>query len=349
MSAPSTTDNRLAFAILGPLRVTDAGVPVVLGGRQQRAILARLAVAGASGVSLEQLADMLWGERPPGGFATTIQTYIFHLRKVLEPERGRGAPGRVLVTENGRYRLTIPPEALDVTTFRRTVDAGQRLLADGESAAAAAEIQQALALWRGEVLEDLAEYEFVAPLAARLNEERQAALESLIDCELALGEHAAVIGELDELIAQHPLREQLHQRRVLALYRSGRQSEALTSYDRLRRQLRDELGVDPNESLQHLHQQMLTHDPALDWHPTPAADELDVASAVGAGSQRRRGWYRRRRLVLGGCAAVLAGIVAGTSAVIVSQAPRSSLKTLPPTASGGSLPTAVCTTPSRSV
>ena len=287
MSAPSTTDNRLALAILGPLRVTNAGVSVALGGRQQRAILARLAVAGASGVSLEQFADMLWGERPPGGFATTIQTYIFHLRKLLEPERGRGAPGRVLVTENGRYRLPLPPDALDVTAFRHTVDAGRRLLADGEPAAGAAEMQKALALWRGEVLEDLADYEFVAPLASRLNEERLAAVEGQIDCELALGHHVAAIGELDELIARHPLREQLHQRRMLALYRSGRQSEALTSYDQLRRQLRDELGVDPGEPVQRLHQQVLTHDPALDLQPPPDSDRPAPAVAPDPPHRRR--------------------------------------------------------------
>ena len=168
MSAPSTADNRLAFAILGPLRVTNAGVSVALGGRQQRAILARLVVAGTTGASVDQLADMLWGERPPSGFATTIQTYVFHLRKALEPERGRGAPGQVLLTENGRYRLAIPPDAVDVEQFERATDAGERLLAGGEPAAAAAELRRGLALWRGDVLADLADYDFVAPVAARL-------------------------------------------------------------------------------------------------------------------------------------------------------------------------------------
>ena len=131
MSAPSTTDNRLAFAILGPLRVTDAGVPVALGGRQQRAILARLAVAGASGVSLEQLADMLWGERPPGGFATTSRPTSSICAKSLNPTEAAALPAAVLVTENGRYRLTILPHGsrrhhLPAHRQHRTAIAGQR-------------------------------------------------------------------------------------------------------------------------------------------------------------------------------------------------------------------------------
>src|SRR6266550_3523708 len=136
MSAPSPTENRRAFAVLGSLRVTRAGAGVARGGRQQRAILARPLVAGAAGVSVEQLADMLWGERPPSGFVTTIQTYVFHLRKLLEPERGRGTPGAVLVTENGRYRLAVAPDAVDVALFKRATDAGQQLLAAGDAASA---------------------------------------------------------------------------------------------------------------------------------------------------------------------------------------------------------------------
>jgi WD40 repeat protein/DNA-binding SARP family transcriptional activator len=268
MSAPSTTGNRFGFAILGPLRVTDRDDAVPLGGRQQRAVLARLIIAGASGASMEQLADMLWGDHLPNGYATTIQTYISHLRKLLEPGRGRGAPGRVLVTEHGRYRLAVPAESVDAVLFERGAEAGARLLAAGDAEAAAAELRGGLALWRGEVLADLADYEFVAPVAARLNERRLAAIEAEIDCRLLLGRHASVISELDELIAQHPLREQLYRRRILALYRSGRQSDALTSYNLLRRQLHDELGVDPSAPLRQLYQQVLTHDPALE----PIAD-----------------------------------------------------------------------------
>jgi YVTN family beta-propeller protein len=345
MSAPSTTDNRLAFAILGPLRVTRSGAAVALGGRQQRAILARLLVAGAAGVSVDQLADMLWSGRAPSGFVTTIQTYVFHLRKLLEPERGRGTPGAVLVTENGRYRLAVAPDAVDVGLFKRAADAGQQLLAAGNAASAATELRRGLGLWRGEVLADLADFEFVAPFAARLNEQRLVAIEAAIDCELLAGHHAAVIGELDELIAQHPLREQLYERRMLALYRAGRQAEALNSFDRLRGQLRDELGVDPGEPLQRLQRQVLTHDPALDVHPAAATDQSDAGVTPSPtlvtdsepGSDRqppRRPRYRQRRWVIGSCAVILAAAVAATTAVVVSQTQRSSLRTLPPSSVG---------------
>jgi len=330
MSAPSTTEHAPAFAILGPLRVTRAGAVVALGGRQQRAILARLLVAGAAGASVDQLADMLWGERPPSGFVTTIHTYVFHLRKLLEPERGRGTPGETLVTENGRYRLAVPPDAVDVEQFKRATDVGQQLLAAGDAASAASELRRGLALWRGDVLSDLADFEFVAPFAARLDELRLAALEAAIDCELLAGHHAAVIGELDELIAEHPLREQLYERQVLALYRAGRQSEALNSFERLRHELRDELGVDPGEPVQRLHQQVLTHDPALDMQLP--ADRDRPAPAVAPDPQHRRRLSRRRLMVT--CAVAFAGAVAGTAAVVISQTPRSSLRTLPPNSVG---------------
>jgi YVTN family beta-propeller protein len=355
MSAPSPTNSRLAFAILGPLRVTNAGAAVALGGRQQRAVLARLLVAGAAGASVEQLADMLWSERPPSGFVTTIQTYVFHLRKLLEPERSRGTPGEVLVTENGRYRLAIPSDATDVVLFKRAVEAGQQQLAAGEVAAAATEMRRGLALWRGEVLADLADLEFVAPFAARLNEQRLAAIEAVFDCELVAGHHAAVIGDLDELIALHPLREQLYERRMLALYRAGRQSEALNSFDQLRGQLRDELGVDPGEPVQRLQRQVLAHDPSLDVRPVPSTDDVAVSAPLLTDTEPRsdnrpdrRPWYRQRRWVIGSCAVVVASAVAATSAVVLSQTPRSSLRTFPPNsvgviASNGSLHDAVAT------
>jgi len=277
-------------------------------------------------------------------FVTTIQTYVFHLRKLLEPERGRGTPGEVLVTENGRYRLAIPPDAVDVVLFKRAADAGQQLLAAGNAASAATELRRGLGLWRGEVLADLGDFEFVAPFAARLNEQRLAAIEAAIDCELLAGHHAAVIGELDELIAQHPLREQLYERRMLALYRAGRQSEALNTFDQLRGQLRDELGVDPGEPLQRLQQQVLTHDPTLDMPLAPDSDRpaAPVAAAVTPVPPDRRRLTRRRLIV--SSAVVVAGAVAGTTAVVVSQTPGSSLRALPPNSVGVIVVTAACAT-----
>jgi ABC-type transport system substrate-binding protein/DNA-binding SARP family transcriptional activator len=267
MSTPSTTGTDLALAILGPLRVTSADAELVLGGRQQRAILARLLVAGDGGASIDQLADMLWGGHPPDGAVTTIQTYVFHLRKLLEPERRRGAPAQILTTEHGRYRLTVPLETVDAVLFERATDGGEALVAAGAADAAAVDLRRGLALWRGEVLADLADFEFVAPVAARLNERRLVAQETLIDCELALGRPHAAVRESEAPAIQYPLREQLQQRRMLSLYRVGRQSDALACYEDLRHRLREELGIDPSAPVQRLHQQILTHDPSLDWQP----------------------------------------------------------------------------------
>ena len=274
MAAPSTTDTRLAFAILGALRVTNSDAEIDLGGRQQRAVLARLIVNGASGASLEQLANMLWGDRTPRGFVTTIHTYLFHLRKILEPDRRRGARAGVIVTEHRRYRLVLASEALDMTVFERAVEQGERLFSAGMSDVATTELERGLALWRGEVLADLSDYGFVSPLAARLNDRRLTALEALADCQLELGHAASAAASLVELIGQHPLHEQLHQRYMLSLYRLGRQSEALACYDELRRRLRDQLGIDPSPPLQLLHQQVLAHDRALDLQTPGAGAQL---------------------------------------------------------------------------
>jgi DNA-binding SARP family transcriptional activator len=199
------------------------GVAVPLGGRQQRAVLARLLLADGGGLSVDQLADALWGERVPAGAASTIQTYVFHLRQALEPDRERGGRGRMVITDNGRYRLAVPVGALDATSFERHLVAGHRLLADGSPADALTELDQALDLWRGDVLADLADYDFVQPAATRLADKRLAALEAKFDAELALGRHADVLAELNEVVARYPLNEQLQRQRMLDLppFREG--------------------------------------------------------------------------------------------------------------------------------
>ena len=155
------------FCVLGPLHVRRAGLPVSLGGRQQRAVLARLLMEPKRAVSVEQLADALWGERTPAGAVTTIQTYVSHLRDVLEPSRPRGSPPRVLVTEQRGYRLDVATGSIDSEQFELAVASGRAMLEKGRHEAASVQLRDALALWRGEVLEDLAEYDFVRELAAR--------------------------------------------------------------------------------------------------------------------------------------------------------------------------------------
>ena len=343
VEAEEAASNRgYAFGVLGPLRVTHGDVPLPLGGRQQRAVLARMLLADGAGLTVDQLADALWGEDVPVGAASTIQTYVFHLRQVLEPDRGRGAPGQVVVTENGRYRLTIASDTLDSVLFERGVDGGERLLADGAPADAATELDRALALWRGDILADLADYEFVTPMATRLADRRKAAVEAKLDAELALGRHASVLGQLSELVDHDPLNERLQYQRILALYRCGRPSDALAAYDQLRHHLADELGVDPSPPLQQLHQQVLAHDPALAWNPPspPLAEaavtpepERQPQPAPASRPRRRRPWLRTRWLVIGVILAVVAaaGIVA---AVVLTNQPKHTLAALPPNSIG---------------
>src|SRR5262249_12121042 len=150
------------------------------------------------------------GESVPNGYAATLQTYVFHLREVLEPDRGRGAPGQLLLTRPGGYALRADGATVDAAEFERLAAAGNEALAQGDYRRASERRGQALGLWRGEVLADLAGYHFVSSLAARLDELRLTALEDRIDADLALGRHPALVAELDHLVDRHPLRERLH-------------------------------------------------------------------------------------------------------------------------------------------
>jgi YVTN family beta-propeller protein len=284
-----TTENsggeqRLEFAILGPLEVVRGGARLRLGGRQQRAILGLLLCEAGRVVSTGRLADALWGEQLPAGYLTTVQTYVFHLRELLEPGRERGAPGQVLVSEpGGGYRLHVAKGRLDAKLFEELLAQGTAALEGGDSAQALGLFDRALGLWRGEVLGDLADFAFVAPVAGRLQELRLAAMESRMEAELALGHHGAAVAELDLLVVEHPLRERLHAERILALYRSGRQSDALGAYRALRSLLHEELGIEPSPPLHELHRAVLAQDPVLAWHPTttPAGAPGDGHEAGG--------------------------------------------------------------------
>ena len=231
--------------------------------------------------------------------------------------------------------------------FEQHLAAGQRHLAAGSPADAVTELDHALALWRGEVLADLADYDFVQPEATRLADKRMAALEAKFTAELTLGRHADVVGELDKLVARFPLNEQLQRQRIIALYRCGRPSDALAAYDHLRRQLADELGADPSPPLQQLHQQLLTHDPALAWHSTdehasvaalPAAPSAEATpDTVRFGPQRiatptrprKRRWSRSRWLILAVVLVVVAA-GAGITVIIVNHQPMHTLASIPP-------------------
>ena len=310
------------FGILGPLEVSRAGRAVPLGGPRQRAVLALLLLETNRVVSLDRLAEDIWGGHPPEGWVTTVQIYVSHLRRALEPARARGAAGEVLVTRGRGYLLRVDGEQLDATRFQDGFTAGRAALEAGRYAEAAGTLRQALGLWRGQVLTDLADYAFTRPEAARLEELRLAATEARIDADLALGRHDALTAELEQLAAEYPLRERLHGQLILALYRCGRQADALAAYRRVRDLLAGELGIDPGEPLQRLHASVLAHDPALDWRgdrPVPAGDHAGAPVAARPGPPGRRavagrgeadGARRRaRRLLAVGAALAVAAAV----------------------------------------
>ena len=315
------------FGILGPLDVTRSGCVLPLGGPRQRAVLALLLLEANQVVSMDRLAEDIWDGHPPEGWATTLQTYVFHLRQALDPGRARGAAGDVLVTRGRGYLLRVSREHLDAAVFQDGFTAGRVALDAGRYAEAAETLRRALGLWRSGVLADLADYAFTRPEAARLEELRLAALEARIDADLALGRHDALTGELEQLTAEYPLRERLHGQLMLALYRCGRQAEALAAYRRARDLLASELGIDPGEPLRRLHASVLAHDPALDWsdsHQGPAEGHRTDAGppAASPAPQRRgprpaagsrvlgRGRRRAGRLLVAGLALAVAAAAA---------------------------------------
>ena len=309
------------FGILGPLEVSRSGGAVLLGGPRQRAVLALLLLEANRVVSMDRLAEDLWAGHPPEGWVTTVQIYVSHLRQALEPGRARGAAGEVLVTRGRGYLLRVGRGRLDAARFEDGFAAGRAALEAGRHAEAAGTLRQALALWRGQVLADLADYGFTRPEAARLEELRLAAVEARIDADLALGRHDALTAELEQLAGEHPMRERVHGQLMLALYRCGRQGDALAAYRHVRDLLAGELGVDPGEPLRRLHAAILAHDPALDWHSDrqvpagahPAGPPVPPPARGSPGrpaaGRREPAWPRwpaRRLLAVGSALAVAA-------------------------------------------
>jgi DNA-binding SARP family transcriptional activator/DNA-binding beta-propeller fold protein YncE len=239
------------FRILGPLEVLDGGRPVALGGSKQRALLALLLLNAGEVVSRDRLIDGLWGNAPPETAGTALQVHVSQLRKIVGRE--------IIVTRSPGYLIRVGEGELDLVHFERLVDAAR-----GEEPAEASErLREALALWRGPPLADLDDLEFAHRESARLEERRLAAVEQRVDAELELGEHAALVPELDALVREHPLRERLRGQLMLALYRSGRAAEALDVYQNGRRLLAEELGLEPGEALKRLERAILEQDPEL--------------------------------------------------------------------------------------
>jgi DNA-binding SARP family transcriptional activator len=265
----------LEFRILGPLEIAQDGEELPLAGQKQRALIALLLLDANRVVSTDRLIDALWGQQPPRTAATSLQNFVSQLRKLLGPE--------TLVTRPPGYELRVPPQQLDLDRFTLLVDEARGAPADER----AAKLRLALALWRGPPLADVGFESFAQGEIARLEELRLGTLEDRVEAELEAGRHAETVGELESLADEHPLRERLRAQLMLALYRSGRQAEALQIYHETRRVLVDELGIDPSPSLQQLHGAILRQDPALDAGTParrPSEDRLeDVVETMLAG------------------------------------------------------------------
>ena len=258
------------FRVLGPVEASVEGEPIALPAAKPRALLAALLLDRNRVVPVSRLIDDLWGEVPPETAMKALQGYVSQLRKAIGPER--------LLTRPPGYELRVEDGELDLDRFERLAREGRELLAAGDSKAAAKRLGEALELWRGPPLAEFSE-PFARDAGARLQDERLAALEERIDADLALGRHARLVSELEQLVAQEPLRERPRAQLMLALYRSGRQADALELYRRTRETLSEELGIEPGLELQELERRMLQHDPELERPrsaPRPAEDGAPV-------------------------------------------------------------------------
>ncbi len=277
----------LEFRVLGPLEVLDKGEPLDLGGANLRGLLAILLLNAGEVVSSDRLISQLWNEQPPKTAAKSLQVLISQLRRTLEPQRAKGELGTLVRTRRPGYVLEIEREQLDLGLFERLAEKGREALASGDAELAAGTLREALELWRGPPLADLAYAAFAQGEISRLEGVRLAVLEDRIEADIERGRHAEVIGELQELIAAEPLRERPRAQLMLALYRSGRQAEALDVYREARRTLVDELGIEPGKELRELEAAVLSQDHSLDLAPMPAnaPDEVEDARGVFVGRE----------------------------------------------------------------
>ena len=312
----------MEYRILGPLKVVDEGELVPLGRLKERLVLAILLLNANQFVSRERLIDDLWGEAPPPTAKKAVNVYVSQLRKVLA--RNGHDP---ITTADGGYRLVVDDDELDVSRLRQLIARARERASAGELEAAAEHLCEALGLWRGPTLAGLLLESRGRDEIAQLDELRLAALMDRIDCDIALGRHEQVLGELNLLVREHPLRERLRAQRMLALYRADRQAEALDAYAEARRTLVDDLGIEPSEALQRLQQAILRHDPSLATPAgTAAVNGVPPSAAVPPPTPtvwaedrapRRRFRPRRWQLAL----AVVAILAAAAAAAVTLSTP----------------------------
>jgi DNA-binding SARP family transcriptional activator len=257
------------FRILGPLEVWSDQRRLPLGGSKQRMLLAVLLLHRNEVVSIDRLVEELWNGRPPATAVKVVQVYVSQLRKALGGRRTRSDDNDVLVTRAPGYLLRVGRDELDADRFERLVEEGRRVLGAGSPRLATRTLLEALALWRGPALAEFAHESFARPEIGRLEEVHLSALANRIDADLALGRHEELVGELEALVAENPLRERLRGQLMLVLYRAGRQADALEVYRQTRELLHGELGLDPSPALQSLERSILLQDTALELAAQP--------------------------------------------------------------------------------
>ena len=311
----------MEIRLLGEIEASEDGIPLPLGGPRQRAVLADLALHAGHVVSAGQLVEDLWGNQQPATAKPTLESYVYRLRHVLGTSGTGGTP---LVTRPTGYLLDTAPERVDVWQFRDLASRGRAALEQGDAAAAVTLLRTAIGLWRGPALAGIQEAAFGPPAAQRLEEERLTAMENLVEARLALGQHRELVPELETLIGESPYRERFHARLMLALYRSGRQADALAAYGRARALLAGELGVEPGRELRELHHAVLLQAPELepgstDGHLRPGQvgdqqpsrpDGLQVTRPVRPHGRRAWRWAAAAG-VLGLAAAVIVPVLSG--------------------------------------
>src|SRR4051794_26994456 len=304
----------MEFRILGPLEVAENGSRLEVGRGKERSVLAILLLHANEVISSERLIDDLWGEAPPATAGKSVQVYVSRLRKALASAGSGASPDGVLLTRGGGYTLCVEPGQLDAESFEQGVTQAERSLAAGAAEEASETLRRVLALWRGPALADFVYEPFAELEIARLQELRLVAIERRITADLQLGRHATVVPELDTQVARHPLRERFWEQFMLALYRSGRQTEALQAYRRARHVLVEEAGLEPGEPLRTLERAVLAHDPAL--APAPSTGEPQTRADDGAPTPSRprraplAAVLTRHRLALLACGATVLGIAA---------------------------------------
>jgi DNA-binding SARP family transcriptional activator/tetratricopeptide (TPR) repeat protein len=314
------------FAVLGRVGLTVDGVETPVRGRRERAVLATLLAARREVVSVDRLVDNVWGERPPGSAVGSLQVAVSRLRSVIETDRTPKATPRLLVSSGPGYALVADPRSVDAEVFTLLVDEAHAAMVEGDPAIAVQRCDEGLQMWGGAPYGEAHDGELVTTEVNRLQDVQLTAREIRVEALLATGRHRLVTGELEQLVGAHPFREQLWELYALALYRSGRQADALSALRRAREVLVDELGIDPSPALQRLESDVLAQAASLDApstarppeRPLPAAGQhLVPADEVPVAAQPMVGREEAMSVLTDACARVRSGT--GRCVVVVGE------------------------------